>query len=430
MTAAGRTPARPDHDVTYVTDVEGSWERLQSFLEHNPHARLDEQGRLQVSEGATFVFGGDAIDRGPSSRRIVRTLLDAKERQPDRVVLLAGNRDLNKLRLVRELDGHPPRRAPEEIAAAPRAELLKWIFAHTMGAADAFEHRRTELCAEGRDDDDESVAQSYLDDLSPGGELARYLDVCQLTWRSGNTLFVHGGIAEEALTVVPGHATTDLAHLDVDVWMDRLDAFYRQQMDAFRARHIEPDGTPSWESAILYQAPRKGMKLNPGSVVYGRMGDEHNNPALPARHVVDALLRAGVRRVVVGHTPSGDTPSIVRTTDTSAPFEVIIADNSRSRVSTGSRLTVRDAAFTVEARCVLDDGDARDVKLELAADDRTTPVGKRIADGSLVKARLDDGWLVFRYKPAFEVTQRVVGELGALSEALPGVMAGVPPPPR
>jgi len=30
------------------------------------------------------------------------------------------------------------------------------------------------------------------------------------------------------------------------------------------------------------------MKLNPGSVVYGRMSDEHNNPTLPKRDVVDA----------------------------------------------------------------------------------------------------------------------------------------------
>ena len=34
-------------------------------------------------------FGGDAIDRGPHGRRIVRTLLEVKTRQPGQVVLLA-----------------------------------------------------------------------------------------------------------------------------------------------------------------------------------------------------------------------------------------------------------------------------------------------------------------------------------------------------
>ena len=45
------------------------------------------------------MFGGDAIDRGPGGRRIVRTLLAARRRYGDRVILLAGNRDINKLRL-------------------------------------------------------------------------------------------------------------------------------------------------------------------------------------------------------------------------------------------------------------------------------------------------------------------------------------------
>ena len=413
--------SKPDHDVAYVTDVEGSWDRLASYFVDNPHVRLDADGRVHLSPGVTFVFGGDAIDRGPWSRRIVRTLLDVKQRHPNRVVLLAGNRDLNKLRLVRELDGHPPKRAPDEIRAAPRAAQLQWILANTMGAADAFEHRRAELAIERATStvEDEDVAQSYVDDLAPDGELARYLEQCQLTFKAGRTLFVHGGIAAEALTVVPGTPDGDLAHLDVDAWMARLENFYVQQMGAFRARVIEPDGRPAWESAILYQAPRKGMKLNPGSVVYGRLADELNNPTLPAPDVVDALLRSGVSRVVVGHTPSGDTPSLVRSSTARAPFEVLIADNSRSRVPSGSKVVVRDDGLVIRGRVILDDGNARDVALALPADDRTTPVGRRMTDGDLVKGPLESGWLVFRYKPAYEVTQRVVvGELGPLVDAL------------
>lgn len=408
--------SKPDHDVAYLTDVEGSWTRLESFCSDNPLVSLagDE---LRVTAGATFVFGGDAIDRGPWSRRIVRTLLRARESQPDQVVLLGGNRDLNKLRLVRELAGFPPKRASDDVRALPRAQLLKWIFANTMGAADAFEHRRTELKAEGRAADDEDVAQSYLDDLADGGDLARYLEACQLTWRAGATLFVHGGIAEEALTVVPGYEVTDIARFDDEVWRQRLDAFYAQQMAAFRARAIEPDGKPAWEDAVLYQAPRKGMKLNPGSVVYGRMGDELNNPGLPSPATVDAVQRCGIRRVVVGHTPSGDSPSIVRATTTREPFEVIVADNSRSRVHTGSRLLIRDDHIDVLARCVLDDdAGAVDIRQQLAIDDRTTPVGRRMkADGAkpgaLVKSPHDGKWLVFRYEPGWLCVQKLVAQL-------------------
>lgn len=413
--------SKPDHDVAYITDVEGSWTRFASFCANNPVVTLDGE-TLRVREGATFVFGGDAIDRGPWSRRIVRTLLRARETQPDRVVLLGGNRDLNKLRLARELEGFPPKRAPDDVRLLPRAQLLKWIFANTMGAADAFEHRRAELTVEGRAHDDEDVAQSYVDDLAPGGDLSRYLEACQLTWRSGATLFVHGGIAEEALTIVPGYETSDIAKFDDELWRGRLDAFYEKQMQAFRARVIEADGKPAWEDAVLYQAPRKGMKLNPGSVVYGRMGDELNNPGLPSRATIEAVQRCGIRRVVVGHTPSGDTPSIVRATSTREPFEVIVADNSRSRVDTGSRIFVRDDHVDITARCVLDDDAGTvDVTQQLAIDDRSTPIGRVTkADGArpgaLVKSRHDKGWLVFRYEPGWLCVQRLVEDLGDLED--------------
>ena len=63
--------------IAYLTDVEGMWTRLASFALGNPLVRFDGD-RLVVSDGAIFVFGGDAIDRGPDSRRVVATLLEAK----------------------------------------------------------------------------------------------------------------------------------------------------------------------------------------------------------------------------------------------------------------------------------------------------------------------------------------------------------------
>ena len=97
----------------------------------NPHVALAGDA-LVLADGVTFVFGGDAIDRGPHGRRIIRTLLAARRTYGERVILLAGNRDLNKLRLVRELD---------DVPAAARGDRLRWIFEHTMGAPRAFDHR-------------------------------------------------------------------------------------------------------------------------------------------------------------------------------------------------------------------------------------------------------------------------------------------------
>ena len=120
-------------DLAYLTDVEGQWEKLATFCAENRLVAL-EGDDLVLADDATFVFGGDAVDRGPHGRRTVACLTRAKRRYGDRVVLLAGNRDINKLRLARELCGHPPERAPAGLAAGA---LLRWILASTMGAKEA-----------------------------------------------------------------------------------------------------------------------------------------------------------------------------------------------------------------------------------------------------------------------------------------------------
>ena len=189
--------------VAYVTDIEGRWEKLETFAARCPDVTL-VGGDLRVRDGAVLVFGGDAIARGPDGRRIVRALLGAKQAQPSDVILLAGNRDINKTRLVRELAGHPPPHAPPQLARAGGGALLAFIFGRTRGASEALEHRRAELSREGRASDPDAAAESYLEDLAPDGTLTRYLQACQLAHREGATLFVHGGVTAENLGVVPG----------------------------------------------------------------------------------------------------------------------------------------------------------------------------------------------------------------------------------
>jgi len=391
-------------EVAYLTDVEGQWEKVTTFCAGNPLVSLAGDD-LVLAEGATFVFGGDAVDRGPHGRRTVACLTRAKLRYGDRVVLLAGNRDINKLRLARELQGHPPPRTPDGLAGGA---LLRWIFSNTMGAKEAFEHRRSELGGAG----DSEVVQSYLDDVAPNGMLAAYLRLCQLVHRSGATLFVHGGLGEESLGAVPGVAPIE----DVDAWAARLNAWYEAQMAAFAAGAREPDGTPSWEPVITYQAPLPGQRVNPESVVYGRLADDRNDPRLPPVRVVERLRAAGVRRLVVGHTPSGDTPSILR--DPGRGFEVIMADNSYGRVRSASRVLLDDEAARVSGRAVLDDGREVEVGFTLPLDGDVSPIGLRTcAGGYLLKAPLPDGEVLgFRYLPAYTFEQRA---LAAPGEALP-----------
>ena len=244
----------PARRTAWLSDVEGQWDKLTSFCAGNPVVSLSGN-TLTVAPGMLFVFGGDAVDRGPAGQRILRALTDVKDRQPGQVVLLAGNRDINKLRLARELTGAPPPNAP---TSGTRGELLRWIFANTMGAKDAFAHRASELAELGQPADDEHVVESFVEDVAPGGPLRTYLLACRLGFQSGDTLFLHGGVTAENFGVVPGRSERSA---DASAWVRDLDAFYASELDAFVAGR-EP-------SALLrYQAPHVGTRFNQESVVY------------------------------------------------------------------------------------------------------------------------------------------------------------------
>ncbi len=386
--------------VVYVTDLEGRWEKLESALATRPGAWLDGGGRLQVEDGAVFVFGGDAVDRGPAGRRVVAALLDAWRRQPDRVVLLAGNRDLNKLRLARELRGRPLASTPPELRAGPRGPLLRWILARTMGAAEAFEHRAAELAGAGGPADDEAVVASYLDELAPDGLHVELLAASRLAHVEGGTLFVHGAVTDASLGHVPGRGRAD----DPRAWVEGLNAFCREQVDAYRCDPDRAGPEPrAWQPLVDYQAPLPGTRANQASVVYGRPTDAGGNPLLPSPAVVRRLRAAGIDRVVVGHTPSGDCPAVARADD---GFELVLADNSYGRVERDALVVVEpDGALRVRGSTVLDDGAARRVDYGLSPG-ASSPVGRRDADGRLVKARLEGGdYLLFRSRGPGQVEQ-------------------------
>ena len=383
--------------IAYLTDVEGQWSKLHGFATANPLVSLDAAGKLLIAPGARFVFGGDAVDRGPDARRVVHALLEAKRRQPEQVVLLAGNRDINKMRLVTELRGLPPQGTPEPVRSADGATLLRWIFEHTMGAPHAFSHRKAELESEGREFDDDAVVQSFLEDLEPAGELTDYLCACQLVYREENTLFVHGGVTSDSLGFVP---EADHRFPAVRDWAAALNSFYERQCAAFRAR--EQSG---YDALVAYQAPLPGTRLNQASVVYGRTTDELGNPLLPPGAVVERLRGEGIDRVVLGHTPSGDSPALLRD---GAGFELLLADNSHGRIEPGSQVFL-DEDPRILGASVLDNGERVEIATKLTGEGAEDPLGLCDAQGRLVKGRLERGdYLVFRSLSGYRIEQSAV----------------------
>jgi len=342
--------------VAFLSDLEGSLAKLADFCARHPAFERGADGRVHLRDGWIFVHGGDAPDRFLGSMSVVDELLRLKQEAPDRVVLIAGNRDVNKLRLPLELSTAALDRDPidlpedwraavdqEVVAAGQRAtpadvtaddrrrwttqpRRLRWIFRRTMGAAEAFELRRRELTQASRETGDEAVVASFLEDLGPGGRFRRFLEASCLLHRVGNTLYTHAGLTEENLGVVPGRGRAG----SVDEWIAAINAWYLTQLAQWR------DGQGRWdahgerpgEALIRYCQPLPRTKVNQASVVYSRNADEQGKIALPAAPVVKAMLDAGIRRVAVGHTPSGDIPVLLRTPGDD--FELVVADTSRS----------------------------------------------------------------------------------------------------
>ena len=307
----------------------------------------------------------------------------------------AGRRD--------ELAGHPPTRAPAEVLG-DRPALLRWIFEHTMGAREAFAHRAAELRADEEPAGDADVVDSFLADVAPGGMLAEYLGSACLAHRSEGTLFVHGGVTARSLGMVPGRAHVD----GVERWIEALNEFYREQLAAFMDQRMD-DGIPAWTPIVDYQAPIPGTAMNQASVVYGRLADAHNDPRLPEPVVVGRLRRAGIHRLVVGHTPVGDVPAVLRRDG----FTLVMADNSYGRLEAGGQVVLERNEVRWSGRCRLDDG--TEVDVSAAIDERPSPVGSVTSDGRLVKAPLAAGWLLFRALPQRRVEQVAVAEHGSVA---------------
>jgi hypothetical protein len=186
-----------------------------------------------------------------------------------------------------------------------------------------------------------------------------------------------------------------------------LNEFYSDQLAAFTAQHVRR-GAPAWDPIVAYQAPIPGTRMNQASVVYGRLADAHNDPRLPEPGVVSRLQRAGIHRLVVGHTPVGDVPAVLRRDG----FTLVMADNSHGRLESGARIVLDRDHLSWSGRCRLDDG--TDINVSAVIDANPSLLGAVTAGGRLVKARLDDGWLLFRALPERRVEQVAAADPGSV----------------
>ena len=112
----------------FLTDVEGNYEYFESYVKISKIIEWEDDTKQSLrlkDDDCYFVFGGDSQDKGTGDIRFVKAMNALKDRYPNRVFLIIGNRDANKLRLSTELGNQ----ALESEAVLNDKEFPYWLAA-------------------------------------------------------------------------------------------------------------------------------------------------------------------------------------------------------------------------------------------------------------------------------------------------------------
>lgn len=248
---------------------------------------IDRKGKWTGGR-TTLVQLGDIVDRQPDSLKIIRDLMRLQReasRKGGKVVVIVGNHEAmnmtNDLRYVH----------PGEIAAFANRNserLRSKIYDLNRDAIEAaYRASNPQMTADAIRQ--QWIAATPLGKLEhqiawkPDGEIGKWVIGNPAVAKIGNTLFVHGGISAAYVTVP-------------------IDQINRRVADALRAQ----DETP----ASIINDPRgplwyRGLVTRSGSDETMVAPAPSAAPALTIDQEVDLVLRSyGVKRIVVGHTPS------------------------------------------------------------------------------------------------------------------------------
>ncbi len=303
-----------DGRTVAIADVHGAFGPMAAILRQ---AGLIDEGHAWIGGTADLVVVGDLLDRGPDSRRVM-DLVMALEGQAlgagGRVHLVLGNHEI--MNLVGDLryvsPGEYAAFAPDESASVREAAWAAHVGFHGAPA-------------------DPAAARAAFDQRYPPGYFAlkaafrsdghygKWLLDKPVVVTVGDTAFVHGGLSEAA----SGYRFDELNRMVAEqvraylLEVERLvaagvlpptsDFYGRDEMlEAYEAAVAA--GTKSWSEELAASAARlrelgKAFVHSMQSPVWYR-GNVDCAPVIEAWRLEQTLARAGVERLVVGHTPT------------------------------------------------------------------------------------------------------------------------------
>ncbi|RYZ72225.1 MAG: hypothetical protein EOP09_03510, partial [Proteobacteria bacterium] len=215
----------PDRLIV-LTDLEGRQANLNIAIDNGDfELSTTESGpRLDFTDShSEFIFAGDLFDRGKDSIKLRRMLLDLKKRYPERVTFLWGNREINKLTLLRDLP-----RLRQEFGNDSHKIVQSW--AEAQGLTQVLSYHQLELSEQlSRPLTLAEAATDFIKQVQPGGEIFEFIRLGQIGKIVGNTLFVHGGVTDRNFGEIPGssHKIPNARN-----WIERLNSWGQSQLNA------------------------------------------------------------------------------------------------------------------------------------------------------------------------------------------------------
>jgi hypothetical protein len=221
-----------------------------------------------------------------------------------------------------------------------KVNRLKYILEKSMGAAKAFEYRREEISIINKMNianiTDEDVLNSFLSDFEESGRMKNYIQNSQMLYLTEDgSLVAHGVVNKENFGKIPFNNTQSKINInsfdDLQEWVNKVNKktnelvqFWIDELDHKALSYDSP-----WMDLVRYQEPIPNTPANSESFIYGRFSDSNGNPQLPDKKFLNNAKKAGVKRVIVGHTPAGDYPVIIK--DITTNIEIVLTDTSYSK---------------------------------------------------------------------------------------------------
>ncbi len=276
--------------IIAIGDLHGDYDAYENLL--NDAGLINRRGRWSGGD-AIFVQTGDVPDRGPDSLKIIRHLQKLKRqarRKGGKVITLVGNHEAmnitGDLRYVHpgEYDAFKTRnskRLRNNIYEANR-ELIEAAYLEQDPALPSNEIK-------ARWEEQTPLGMIEHQRAWRGGEIGSWVAENPAVVIIGDSLYVHGGISEKYAV----HSVEDLNRMVAEA----LDA-----RDVASSSIINDEAGPLWYRGLIRRKEATAQIEEEETL----QADSEPAPTrLSIEEEIDLVLNTfGVKRIIVGHTPS------------------------------------------------------------------------------------------------------------------------------